>query len=301
MEQGTVFNIERFATEDGPGIRTVVFLKGCPLRCIWCANPESQRLQPDILTYAHKCTRCGRCIARCAQQALREGAEGILWDAARCTACGACEQGCLYDAIKLSGKRYTVSGVLHEVEKDRSFYERSGGGVTYSGGEPAVQGPFFAGLLRASKQAGLHTAVESCGMPSPIWEEALPDIDLLYLDYKHVDLAVCKEQLGGDYVPYLENIRALAHRHPQVIIRIPCIPGFNHSDGAYAQIATALAEMGGFQRIELLPYHRLGQDKYRCLGREYRLEGHAQMEKSELAAAVDIFRQYGLQAIAMPE
>lgn len=301
MERGIVFNIERFATEDGPGIRTVVFLKGCPLRCLWCANPESQRLQPDILTYAHKCTGCGRCIAGCPDGALRAGGAGILWDASRCTACGACEESCLYDAIKLSGKLYTVEEILREVEKDRAFYQRSGGGVTYSGGEPAVQGPFFASLLRASKEAGLHTAVESCAMPSPIWERALPDIDLLYLDYKHVDPAICRAQLGGEYAPYLENIKVLAHRHPNVVIRIPCIPGFNHSDEAYAQIAAALQEMGGIKKIELLPYHRLGQDKYRCLGREYELTGCEQMEKSALAGAVEIFRAHGLHAVAMPE
>ena len=301
METGYIFDIERFATGDGPGIRTVVFLKGCPLRCLWCCNPESQRTLPDILLYADKCAGCGRCITACPQKALESKEGRIRWDSALCNACGNCEETCYHNAVKLSGRLYAVDEVVDRVNRDRGFYERSGGGVTFSGGEPVLQGSFLAALLRAAKESGLHTAVESCGLPSPVWAHILPDIDLLYLDFKHVDPAKYRAQLGVDYPPYLENIGRLAGAHPNVVFRVPCVPGFNHTEKDYEQIAAAIAELGGSRRVELLPYHRLGRDKYYSLGLGYPLEGVAQMAKSQLIPICEIFKQHGLDAVVIPE
>lgn len=292
---GLVFDIQRFCLHDGPGLRTTVFLKGCPLRCRWCSNPESQAGRAELLHNAERCLRCGACAAACPRAVLAAGESGPVLNRRECAACGSCVEVCPRAALVRKGEEMTAAAVLREVEKDRAFHEKSGGGVTFSGGEPFSQPAFLLELLSLCREAGLHTAVETTAHAdfSHI-EKALPLLDAVLVDVKHTDDAVHSAWTGVGVGLIQRNIAAMARRHPRMCVRIPVIPGFNTGPEAAAGFAAFLKELG--TGAELLPYHMYGEGKYRMLGRDYPgadIGGDAGAEASRLR---DILAAHGVEA-----
>ncbi len=264
--EGTVFNIQKFSTHDGPGIRTTVFLKGCPLKCLWCANPESQALTPQLMTRDLKCTGCGACMKACPQKAItlteREG-RVIHWE--QCDHCFACVDACLYKALSASGDTKTPEEVVGEVKKDEVFYRNSGGGVTFSGGEPLVQHDFLEKALKLCKGEGFHTALDTTGhAPGEILEKILPMVDLVLFDIKHLDPEQHKMLTGVDNALILENARRAAGI-THTWFRIPLMGGINDSMEEIEQVAS-MAKKWGVEKISLLPFHQGGEPKWGQVG-----------------------------------
>jgi pyruvate formate lyase activating enzyme len=285
---GRVFNVQRYSLHDGPGIRTTVFLKGCPARCLWCHNPESQSFDPEVLVVETRCVACGTCASVCAHGAPAPGSS-------LCTACGACVEACPTGARQLAGRETTVDAVMLDVLRDRVFYEQSGGGVTFSGGEPLAQPDFLRGLLEASRTAGLHTAVDTCGFASR--ERLLglvPLVDLFLFDVKLVDDARHRALTGLPVAPILDNLRALAAVHADVWIRVPVVPGHTDAESDVAATAALVAGLPGVHPVSLLPYHRTGASKARRLGRRYPLDALLPPPGEHLAALAALFRNRGL-------
>lgn len=258
MLSAMIFDIERNSYVDGPGIRTTVFFKGCPLSCVWCHNPESQSFEKQIMFYKSKCIGCGKCREVCPNN-LKS-----------CDFCGRCELYCLADARKICGKEYTIDEVLKEIVKDKPFYENSGGGVTLSGGEPLAQYDFSLELLKKAKENGIHTAIETCGYAekSKILEIA-KYVDLFLFDCKETDPELHKEYTGFDNKIILENLKALSDAGSKIILRCPIIPGFNDRAEHFKEISEIADKLSGIEHIEVEPFHPLGESKYSALSREY--------------------------------
>lgn len=268
--KGWIFDIKRFAVHDGPGIRTTVFLKGCPLRCIWCHNPESISPKPERVFLPDKCIACGACMEVCPQGAWQVSASGRrVYYPERCDLCGRCVEACYAEALVMYGREVTVEDVMAEVRKDAAFYERSGGGVTLSGGEPLMQADFTAALLRQCKAEGFHTALDTCGHAA--WEaveKALPHVDLVLYDVKYVDPDRHREQTGASNRRILANLRKLSRRGVPVEVRMLIIPTVNDSPDDIEAAADFLAPLENITAVRLLAYHRLAGSKYERLGRE---------------------------------
>ncbi|MBE0558761.1 MAG: glycyl-radical enzyme activating protein [Proteobacteria bacterium] len=259
---GVVFNIQRCSLHDGPGIRTTVFLKGCPLRCFWCQNPESQSGGPEILLDSRKCTLCGACHRACRNGAVRLEEGKPVFNRAECRGCGRCVPSCPNEARTISGKEMTVEEVLQEVLKDLKFYKKSGGGVTLSGGEPLAQPRFAGELFRRCKRQDLHTTLDTCGYaPWSSIKGLLEYVDLVLFDIKHPDAAKHAAATGRDNRLILENAKRIAKRKP-MRVRIPLIPGFNDSAETVGEIVRFAKDELGCRDIDLLPYNRLGEIKY---------------------------------------
>lgn len=284
MKTGRIFNIERFATKDGPGIRTLVFLKGCHLRCKWCANPESQNYEKEILYYANKCKSCGRCIETCDYGAIKTDENfGLVIDPKLCKVCGKCVESCFYGARQLMGEDMTVSKLMDIIVKDIPYYRDSGGGVTFSGGEPFIQVGFMKEVAKACRVERIPVAVESCGYVT--WERietVLPYLDLVFFDMKHIDGGLHKGFTGVDNGLILENLKKLDAKFSNIIVRIPVIPGYNDSIDVQRRMYEFVRPLDNVKRIELLPYHRLGTTKYKGLSRPYELEGIKPLKPGEL-------------------
>jgi pyruvate formate lyase activating enzyme len=285
---GRVFNVQRYSLHDGPGIRTTVFLKGCPARCLWCHNPESQAFGPEVVRVESRCVECGTCEAVCPHGAPPPGS-------GRCTACGTCVEACPAGARELAGRETTVDEVMAEVLRDRIFYQDSGGGVTFSGGEPLAQIRFLRALLETARTHGLHTAVDTCG--SGPREELLglvPLVDLFLFDVKLVDDSRHLELTGLPTGPILENLRALTRVHRNVWIRVPIVPGHTDDEADVSAIARLVGELPGVERVSLLPFHRTGGAKARRLGRPFPLESLAPPSADRMEALAGLFRERGL-------
>lgn len=268
---GNVYDIQRFSIHDGPGIRTIVFFKGCPLRCLWCSNPESQRTERELLYTASRCLHCGSCVAACAAGALVLGENGIAVNRYACTACDQCSAVCPTGALRITGQRMNVEQVLDAVARDNIFYEHSGGGMTLSGGEPLAQPDFALALVRGARERGIHSAVETTGWASAdIIRRVLGATDLILYDIKQMDPAKHQWGTGVTNDRILDNARVAAGLGIRMIIRVPVIPGFNDTRDDLFSIGRFAQELG-LAELQLLPYHRYGVTKYASLGRDYAL------------------------------
>jgi len=269
---GRVFEIERYAINDGPGIRTLVFLKGCNLRCVWCSNPESQNHLPQLVYYKKKCLGCGNCVSVCESDALSLTHGGIEMRRDLCNRCGECASICNAQALVLLGRTMTTEEVLAEVLKDEPFYRKSGGGVTFSGGEPMEQSDFLLSAAMLCKENNINTAVETCGSVAwEIFEKVMPAIDLFLYDIKEMDPERHSEYTGVPNGLILENFVRLAESGKRIVVRIPVVPGHNDRDDNIEKIIDFLHENVPGTRVDLLAYHRLGKTKYARLGLRYAL------------------------------
>ena len=268
----TVFDIQRFSLQDGPGIRTTVFLKGCPLRCIWCHNPESKSRQPELLLYKNRCIGCLDCSSACPTGVHSVSASGEhLLNRARCIACGACAEACT-GALEICGKEMEPVEVLNEVMKDFFFFDTSGGGLTVSGGEPLMQAEFTEALLALAKFRNLHTAIETSGYaPWETVERVAKLTDLFLWDVKETDPARHKEYTGVDNALILENLHRLSALGAKIVLRCPVIPGYNDRKEHFAAVGKLAEALAAVERVDIEPYHPLGIGKAEALGREYPL------------------------------
>ena len=295
VESGWVFNVQKYSVHDGPGIRTTVFFKGCPLSCAWCHNPESQSPQPEILIAEGRCLVCGQCRAACPFGETLPGGAVLPARNAPCTRCDACIEACPTGARQRVGQRRTAADVLAEVEADRVFYEESAGGVTFSGGEPLSQPAFLKALLAGCRARGLHTAVDTCGFGRAADLLACAQLaDLVLYDLKFMDSARHRQHCGVPNEPILENLHALAALHRRLWIRVPVIPGINDDAENLSALARFVAVLAGVEQVNLLAYHATGQAKHQRLGRSYALDGVAAPSDKHMAQAAQWFRAAGL-------
>jgi pyruvate formate lyase activating enzyme len=274
MPTGITFNVQRFSTEDGPGIRTTVFMKGCPLRCKWCHNPEGLYPQPELVWYDVRCIGARECLKVCPEDALELTLEGMRLDRKSCTMCGLCPPACPAGALEFIGRQWTAEALYAEVAKDSAFYETSGGGVTVSGGEPVMQAEFVEAFLRLCHQRGIRTALDTCGHADwVIYERLLPFVDLVLYDLKLMDRE--RHRLATGVYPdrILENARRIAQKGIPMWVRTPVVPGYTDGEDNIAGLATYIRdELSTVERWDLLAYTNLGQPKYRRLSRPYPLE-----------------------------
>jgi pyruvate formate lyase activating enzyme len=309
---GRVFDIQRWSLHDGPGIRTNVFLKGCPLRCVWCCNPESQEGHPELAYFIDKCIRCGRCVGLCPHGAIDANSNAMRTDrticAEHCYKDGSfpCLGRCYSGARKLIGSKMTVQDVLREVMKDALIYEQSGGGVTFSGGEPMYQFAFLKALAQASKESWLHVAMETCGYASwKKYQQVLEFVDFVFMDIKLMDRRRHEELTGRSNKTIIENAVRVAdymrRKQGVMVVRTPVIPGVTDA-AAIASIAAFVRDrLPGVATYELMPYHRLGRGKYQDVGRDYPLAEVQPVKVGDLQPLVDVVTSYGLSSTYRPQ
>lgn len=285
--KATIFEIKRFAVHDGDGIRTTVFFKGCPLKCVWCHNPEGISSRPMLAYYAHKCIGCGECANVCLQNAHIMGEDGHIFKRESCIGCGACEDACLGESLTLYGKEMTEEKLLPALLEDKEFYESSGGGVTLSGGECLLHADFCAALLRALKENGVRTAVDTCGFVSrEAFDKVIPYTDVFLYDIKAIDPAVHKRCTGVENGRILDNLRYLDSLGKKIEIRIPYVPGYN--DGEIGKIADFVKTLSSVTGVRVLKYHNYARSKYEALGMENTLP-EALPTDAQMAAAEALF------------
>lgn len=289
-----IFNIQRFSLQDGPGIRTTVFLKGCPLRCWWCSNPESQALIPEVAHSTALCNQCGECIKVCPAKAISLAERGIRIDRKLCNNCTTCVSTCYAGALKTYGKEMSVEEVFEEVEKDVAYYRNSEGGVTVSGGEPLAQADFVVSLLKQCRQSGLHTTLDTCGYARrEVLEKVLQFTDLVLYDLKHVNALVHKRITGVSNKRILRNLDLAAKSGVEVIVRVPIIPGFNDSAESITALSKLVAGLKSVKEVNLLPYHRFGVGKYEMLDRPYQLDSKLPPDRPHLEELKEIIVTFG--------
>ena len=278
---GTLFNIQRFSTSDGTGIRTVVFLKGCPLDCAWCHNPESKQTRPELFYNGETCIGCGECAAVCphGQHMVESATHRYLRE--HCTACGLCANACPARALEKCGKPYSVEEAMQEVVKDRPFYEQSGGGVTLSGGEPLFQWDFCLALLKKSKEEGLHTAVETCGYTKRDITELHPLVDLWLYDIKLLNEQDHKRYTGVSNKQILQNLHKLDSLGANITLRCPVIPNVNMNKAHFTALGNLANSLQNLKEIHLEPYHPLGVDKAARLGKTQTYDRAEFLNKNE--------------------
>ncbi len=300
---GLIFDIKRFAVHDGPGIRTTVFLKGCPLQCLWCHSPESQRPYPELMYYASLCHHCNECVSTCPTQAQTTNTTQKIIQS-RCTHCGRCATACYPGALKMVGKHIGLDALLNEVQKDAPFYRQSQGGITLSGGEPTLQPQFAQALLKGCQDQHFHTAIETCGYTAwSIFQKILPHVNLVFYDLKHLDRAKHTQYTGVPNDLILQNLRRLDHTETNYVIRIPVIPTINDDPDTIKALITFCSSLHHLKCVELLPYHRFGVSKYQHLARPYSLLDLPLPQDDVIIEISEALQNQGLNVIAekLPE
>jgi pyruvate formate lyase activating enzyme len=293
--KGLVFNIQKYSIHDGPGIRTTVFLKGCPLRCLWCSNPESQNVYPEVVHRDSLCTKCGQCVDVCQEKAISVTDKGVAIDRKLCTNCGDCVAVCAPGALKMFGDEMTAGEVFREVAKDADFYRNSGGGVTASGGEPLLQPAFVSALFELCRGSGIHTCLETTAAVSArALKQVLPYTSLVLYDIKCFDPEVHRKWVKKTNVKIIENFRLVASMGVPMIVRVPLINGVNNSEKELKAIANLVSSNLKEPQAEILPYHRYGIGKYPMLDRQYQLPDMVAPADLELQKAKYIFESYGI-------
>lgn len=297
---GIICEIERYALNDGPGIRTLVFFKGCPLRCKWCSNPETHNFHPELYYYTHKCTFCGKCIAVCPYHAIRAdySRQKVITDRSICRACGECIKACPTGARSAVGMEMTVEQVMEEVKKDIPFYLRGGGGVTLSGGEVLSRFEFALEILKKSREEFIDTAVETSGYaPWDVVKEVISYTDHVLIDIKHMDPLRHRELTGVENKLILDNIKKIDRSKVHYIIRIPLITGINDDESNIKAIKEFINGLKNLREVHLLPYHTLGKSKYEYLERIYELGLLVKPHKEKIYEAAQILKDSGLNVV----
>jgi pyruvate formate lyase activating enzyme len=297
MQNGLIFNIQKYSVHDGPGIRTTVFLKGCPLDCPWCHNPESISRQREIVVMENRCIGCGECRLACRYGTAIPGDGSLPAKNEVCDLCGACVDACPTEARRLIGREMSVAEVLHHIMADQTFYEGSGGGVTFSGGEPLSQPEFLRSALEACRAQGLHTAVDTCGLARLEHLLAVtPFTELFLYDLKFLDETKHRRYTGVSNTLILSNLETLGRIHPRIWIRIPVIPGINDSEAELEATARFVASIPSIQQVNLLPFHRTGLPKNTRLGRDRSMADVQPPTSAAMERATAVFASHGLIA-----
>jgi len=296
LKKGVIFNIKKYSLHDGPGIRTTVFFKGCPLSCWWCHNPEGIKPEPELVYRRSRCIECGTCISVCPESAIFMAAEGgIRIDSESCTSCGTCAQSCPTRALEMMGRSISVKELMKEIRKDIPFFDDSGGGVTFSGGEPLAQHEFLRDMLIACGNEGIHRAVDTTGFaPLKVIREIEPLTDLFLYDLKVMDPEKHLRYTGVDNHLILSNLRFLSGTGAKIAIRIPVIPEVNDDLENMAATADLLRTLEGSFEVNLLPYHDFGKSKYTNLKSDYKLKETVPPGKEKMLEIQNVFCRHGL-------
>lgn len=293
MSSGAIFDVKRFAVHDGPGIRTTAFFKGCPLACLWCHNPEGQKFTPELMVRPSRCTGCGDCVSACETKAIRVADNALMIDRGLCISCGDCAVVCPTDALEMVGREITGDALMKNLERDISFFDQSGGGITFSGGEPLAQPEFLFELLKISKSHKLHTTIDTSGYATAeVIDQAAKLADLFLYDLKIMDDEKHYRYVGVSNQRVLDNLDRLACLGVPVIVRVPVVPGYTDDKENIEEMARFVA---GFDRrypVDLLAYHRAGADKYSRLGMSYQLEKTLAPPRLEMEEIASIFKGY---------
>jgi pyruvate formate lyase activating enzyme len=299
-DNGIIFNIQGYCIHDGPGIRTSVFLKGCPLSCRWCQNPESHSYYPELLFAEEKCTGCGRCVQVCPEKAIRMLEQASQTDRGLCKSTGLCVDACPNKARTVIGQRTTAAEIFREVAADSLFYQESGGGVTLSGGEPLAQPEFASGILKKCRDAGFHTALDTCGYASwALAREVLRHVNLVLFDFKHMNPEMHKKYTGVSNELILENARKIHHEMSiPMRARVTLVPGINDSlENLEATARFVANELSKEIPVHLLPYHRLGEAKWERLDRQNETASILVPDERQTVECCQIFESFGLNVI----
>ena len=292
---GMTFNIQRFSVQDGPGIRTTVFVKGCPLRCPWCSNPESQNSFVEVGHVNSLCNHCDRCLEVCEPSAITYEEKGVKIDREKCTNCGKCVPVCMQNAMRLLGREDSTQDIYSEVEKDALYYRNSNGGITVSGGEPLNQPKLVAAIFKRAQEAGMHTCLDTSGYGTPSdLETVLEYTDLVMFDLKIMDPAAHLAIIGVPNDPILRNARTIVEKGIRMIIRIPLIPTLTDTEENIREIARFVKSLDAGLPVNILPYHRFGMNKYNMLGRPYKISELKPIPDEQLKGVVDYFEACGL-------
>jgi pyruvate formate lyase activating enzyme len=294
--RGRVFNIQRCSVHDGPGVRTTVFLKGCPLSCTWCHNPEGIEKMPILMIRQDRCLGCRACEEVCPLPENGAAPAGEPWNHEACIRCGSCVEACPSDARQLVGREFEVVELVDNVERDRVFFDASGGGVTFSGGEPLAQAEFLIECLRECRRRGLRTAVDTCGFaPQEVVLEVAELSDLLLYDLKHMDSGRHRAETGASNGVILENLRALSETGVEIWVRVPVIPGFNDDRGNIERTAVFLGQLPKRYRVWVLPYHGIGEAKRLRMHEAERPASVSPPDTEALAAVAEVFAIHHLE------
>lgn len=296
--KGVVFNIMRYSVHDGSGLRTTVFLKGCPLRCLWCHNPESQAAESEIVFRENRCIRCGDCVRACPEGIITVSQNGFPRVADGCTVCGDCVEVCCSGAWGRFGREMTVAEVMEEIGKDIAFYEESGGGVSFGGGEPLMQLEFLEALLVCCKREEIHTAVDTCGaVPYESFEQINRLVDLYLYDLKLIDESRHIKATGISNSMIIGNLRSLAEDRREVLIRMPIIPGINDDRENILATGEFIVSLPDVKDVQLLPYHKIGEGKYLLLNRQNEILEIEPPSRQKLIEIKEMLEKFSLRVI----